>query len=95
LKKFYLGTVCTKTGKYYSFYQVALPSYVLTICLFIKELEAYGAVVSALRAQGDLTKERRKVLVDLGNLLNVQVDRHKAEIRRALNDETLATVARW
>jgi len=58
------------------------------------ELEAYSSVVSAFRAQGDLTKDRRKILSDLGSALNVNVDRHKAEIRRALNDERLATVAR-
>ncbi len=52
-------------------------------------------MVSALRAQGDLTKERRKVLSDLSGALNVSVERHKAEVRRALNDEMLATIARW
>jgi hypothetical protein len=50
-------------------------------------------VVTALRAQGELTKERRKVLNDLGNILNIPVDRHKAEIRRAVNDELLNTIA--
>lgn len=50
-------------------------------------------MVTALRAQGELTKERRKVLNDLGNILNIPVDRHKAEIRRAVNDELLNTIA--
>ena len=70
------------------------------LCLFsfffihlIAELEAYSSVVSALRAQGELTKERRKVLHELSGILNVPIDRHKAEIRRAVNDEQLSTIA--
>ena len=57
------------------------------------ELEAYSSMVSALRAQGELTKERRKVMSDLSNVLNISIERHKAEIRRAVNDELLNTVA--
>ena len=49
--------------------------------------------MSALRAQGDLNKERRKVLNDLSSVLNVSVERHKTEVRRAVNDEFLTTVA--
>lgn len=33
------------------------------------ELEAYSAVVSALRAQGDLNKEKKKILYDLQQIL--------------------------
>ena len=61
--------------------------------VFFLELEAYSSVVNALRGQGDLNKERRKVLSDLSAVLNVSIDRHKAEIRRAVNDELLNTVA--
>ena len=61
--------------------------------LIFSELEAYGSVVSAFRAQGDLTKERRKVLQDLSNVLNVAPERHKTEVRRAVNDELLATIS--
>ena len=57
------------------------------------ELEAYSNVVNALRAQGELSKERRKVLNDLSNVLNIPIERHKAEIRRAVNDEMLNTIA--
>ena len=64
-----------------------------THSLIFTELDAYGSVVSALRAQGDLTKERRKVLQDLSNVLNVSPERHKTEVRRAVNDEVLATVS--
>ena len=59
----------------------------------ISELEAYSSVVSALRAQGELTKERRKIMNDLSNILNISIERHKAEIRRAINDEQLNTIA--
>ena len=60
---------------------------------YLSELEAYSSVVTVLRAQGDLTKERRKVLQDLSHLLNISVERHKAEVRRAVNDELLSTLA--
>ena len=61
--------------------------------LQLSELEAYSSVVTVLRAQGDLTKERRKVLQDLSHILNISVERHKAEVRRAVNDELLGTIA--
>ncbi|XP_067007392.1 BRCA2-interacting transcriptional repressor EMSY isoform X2 [Anabrus simplex] len=57
------------------------------------ELEAYGSLVSALRAQGELSKEKRKLLQDLASILNISMERHRAEIRRAVNDEKLATIA--
>ena len=33
------------------------------------ELEAYSSVVSAFRAQGDLTKDKKRLLHDLQNIL--------------------------
>ena len=57
------------------------------------ELETYGAVVSTLRAQGELDKDRRKLLEDLSVLMKISPERHKAEIRRAVNDEKLAEIA--
>ena len=33
------------------------------------ELEAYAGIVSAFRAQGDLNKDKRKLLTDLQNYL--------------------------
>ncbi|WAR28157.1 EMSY-like protein [Mya arenaria] len=57
------------------------------------ELEAYSSVVSAFRAQGDLTKEKKKMLADLQQLLSISTERHRAEVRRAVNDEKLATIA--
>ncbi|XP_057369280.1 BRCA2-interacting transcriptional repressor EMSY-like [Daphnia carinata] len=57
------------------------------------ELETYGAVVSTLRAQGELNKDRRKLLEDLSVLMKISPERHKAEIRRAVNDEKLGCIA--
>ncbi|XP_045200175.2 BRCA2-interacting transcriptional repressor EMSY-like [Mercenaria mercenaria] len=57
------------------------------------ELEAYSAIVSAFRAQGDLNKEKKKILHDLQQFLSISTERHRAEVRRAVNDEKLATIA--
>ncbi|ESP04962.1 hypothetical protein LOTGIDRAFT_109747 [Lottia gigantea] len=57
------------------------------------ELEGYSAVLSAFRAQGDLTKEKKKILQDLQNILSISTERHRAEVRRAVNDEKFATIA--
>ncbi|TPP58752.1 BRCA2-interacting transcriptional repressor EMSY [Fasciola gigantica] len=57
------------------------------------ELEAYSKVVSVFRAQGSLTGTKRKVLYKLQRLLSITTDRHKAEVRRALNDEELITIS--
>ncbi|XP_076312530.1 uncharacterized protein LOC143226025 isoform X2 [Tachypleus tridentatus] len=57
------------------------------------ELEAYASIVSAFRAQGELTKEKKKMLHDLSSSLSISLERHRAEIRRAVNDERLNTIA--
>ncbi|XP_064414057.1 BRCA2-interacting transcriptional repressor EMSY isoform X2 [Latimeria chalumnae] len=57
------------------------------------ELEAYAGVVSALRAQGDLTKEKKDLLGELSKVLCISTERHRAEVRRAVNDERLTTIA--
>lgn len=74
------------------------------------ELEAYASVITAFRAQGDLNKEKRKLLQELANYLryilyyhvyfigtfsffSISVERHRAEVRRAVNDERLNTIA--
>ncbi|KAL5476149.1 hypothetical protein EMCRGX_G026060 [Ephydatia muelleri] len=57
------------------------------------ELEAYASVVTAFRAQGPLTAEKKSVLEDLSKLLVISQERHRAEVRRAVNDERLASVA--
>lgn len=66
--------------------------FIITI-LFTSELEAYSHLVSALRAQGPLNSDKRKLLKDTGSLLNITQERHKAEVRRAINDEKLNTIA--
>ncbi|XP_033001882.1 BRCA2-interacting transcriptional repressor EMSY isoform X6 [Lacerta agilis] len=57
------------------------------------ELEAYAGVISALRAQGDLTKEKKDILGELSKVLSISTERHRAEVRRAVNDERLTTIA--
>ncbi|KYO19208.1 protein EMSY isoform D [Alligator mississippiensis] len=57
------------------------------------ELEAYAGVISALRAQGDLTKEKKELLGELSKVLSISTERHRAEVRRAVNDERLTTIA--
>uniref|UniRef100_A0A3P9LZX0 BRCA2-interacting transcriptional repressor EMSY n=1 Tax=Oryzias latipes TaxID=8090 RepID=A0A3P9LZX0_ORYLA len=57
------------------------------------ELEAYAGVISALRAQGDLTKGKKDLLAELTKILGISTERHRAEVRRAVNDERLTTIA--
>uniref|UniRef100_A0A1A7XXB7 BRCA2-interacting transcriptional repressor EMSY n=1 Tax=Iconisemion striatum TaxID=60296 RepID=A0A1A7XXB7_9TELE len=57
------------------------------------ELEAYAGVISALRAQGDLTKDKKDLLAGLTKILGISTERHRAEVRRAVNDERLTTIA--
>ncbi|XP_066941820.1 BRCA2-interacting transcriptional repressor EMSY isoform X2 [Macrobrachium rosenbergii] len=57
------------------------------------ELSAYSQMISVLRAQGELTKEKKKLLNDLQNIFSINLERHRAEIRRAVNDEKLNTIA--
>lgn len=57
------------------------------------ELEAYASLVSALRAQGSLNQVKRKILKETSIILNISNDRHKAEVRRAISDERLQTIA--
>ncbi|XP_012719807.2 BRCA2-interacting transcriptional repressor EMSY isoform X2 [Fundulus heteroclitus] len=57
------------------------------------ELEAYAGVISALRAQGDLTKDKKDLLGGLTKMLGISTERHRAEVRRAVNDERLTTIA--
>jgi len=50
-------------------------------------------MVSVLRAQGPFTNEKQKLLQELAKILHISNERHRAEIRRAVNDEKLATIA--
>ncbi|KAM3184099.1 hypothetical protein ACTXT7_009026 [Hymenolepis weldensis] len=58
------------------------------------EIEAYSKVVSAFRAQGPFTSEKKSILSDLQRLLSIGGDRHRAEVRRAVNDDELATISK-
>ncbi|XP_069059991.1 BRCA2-interacting transcriptional repressor EMSY isoform X4 [Pleurodeles waltl] len=57
------------------------------------ELEAYAGVISALRAQGDLSRDKKDLLGELSKVLSISTERHRAEVRRAVNDEQLTTIA--
>ncbi|KPP63612.1 protein EMSY-like, partial [Scleropages formosus] len=50
-------------------------------------------VITALRAQGDLTKDKKDLLGELTKVLSISTERHRAEVRRAVNDERLTTIA--
>ena len=62
------------------------------IKLFYSELKAYSGVLDALRAGGGLTPRKSSFLADLRKILSISDDRHKAEVRRAINSEILNTV---
>lgn len=65
-------------------------------CIFListTELETYSLVVSTMRAQGELNPEKKAFLKELAESLNISEERHKAEIRRAVNDEDLSIIA--
>ncbi|XP_011151712.1 BRCA2-interacting transcriptional repressor EMSY isoform X1 [Harpegnathos saltator] len=62
-------------------------------CLRYLELDAYGSIVSVLRAQGPFTSDKQKLLQEIAKMLNISNERHRAEVRRAVNDEKLATIA--
>ncbi|XP_035828327.1 BRCA2-interacting transcriptional repressor EMSY isoform X2 [Aplysia californica] len=57
------------------------------------ELEAYASIISVFRAQGDLSKDKKQLLQELQQTLSISTERHRAEVRRAINDEKLATIA--
>lgn len=58
------------------------------------ELDAYGSMVSVLRAQGPFTDEKQKLLEELAKVLHISNERHRAEIRRAVNDDKLGMIAK-
>jgi hypothetical protein len=58
------------------------------------ELEAYSSIVAVFRAQGELNSKKMELLQDLQIILHITIDRHKSELRRAINDEKLYTIAK-
>uniref|UniRef100_A0A1B6CXF2 ENT domain-containing protein n=1 Tax=Clastoptera arizonana TaxID=38151 RepID=A0A1B6CXF2_9HEMI len=59
------------------------------------ELLAYHDVVQVLRAQGSLTPEKKQVLKDLADILDIPLDWHKTQCRMAYSNEKLATIAEF
>ena len=49
--------------------------------------------MDAYRAGGVLTDEKKSSLENVAKLLNISKERHKAEVRRAVNDELLNTIS--
>ncbi|XP_034666796.1 BRCA2-interacting transcriptional repressor EMSY [Drosophila subobscura] len=57
------------------------------------ELESYSHIISVFRAQGSLSEPKGKMLEELRQLFHITPERHRAEVRRAVNDEQLCTIA--
>ncbi|EDW78088.2 uncharacterized protein Dwil_GK24815 [Drosophila willistoni] len=57
------------------------------------ELESYSHIISVFRAQGSLSESKTKMLEELRQLFHITQERHRAEVRRAANDEQLCTIA--
>lgn len=60
----------------------------------ITELESYSNVVGTFRAQGTLNAVKLRILKDLREAFHISDARHKAEVRRVVNDESLSTIAK-
>lgn len=58
------------------------------------QIEAYASAVDVFRAQGVLTKEKLEVLESLGRQFEIPIERHYAELRRALSDGELNSTAK-
>ena len=61
--------------------------------MFALGVNTYSQIVSAFRAQGDLTDEKLTILPVLQNALGISRERHTAEVKRALYDEQLSSIA--
>ena len=60
---------------------------------FFLGVNSYSQIVSAFRAQGDLTDDQLTILPVLQNALGISRERHTAEVKRALYDEQLSDIA--
>ncbi|CAF4280128.1 unnamed protein product, partial [Adineta steineri] len=56
-------------------------------------VNSYSQIVSAFRAQGDLTEDKLNILPVLQTTLGISRERHTAEIKRARYDEQLSEIA--
>lgn len=84
-----------RLGKHSLDQMVASKSIVLHNCIVrLSELESYSNVVGAFRAQGTLNAVKLRILQDLREAFHISEARHKAEVRRVVNDESLSTIAK-
>eukprot|EP01102_Stenamoeba_stenopodia_P020016 TRINITY_DN767_c0_g1_i1.p1 TRINITY_DN767_c0_g1~~TRINITY_DN767_c0_g1_i1.p1 ORF type:complete len:444 (-),score=109.73 TRINITY_DN767_c0_g1_i1:72-1403(-) len=58
------------------------------------EIEAYSAVISAFRAQGELTWQKDRILQELRSVLKVSDEKHRLELLRVESDDTLNEIAK-
>ncbi len=63
------------------------------LSFFFLGINSYSQIVSAFRAQGDLTDDQLTILPVLQNALGISRERHTAEVKRALYDEKLSEIA--
>ncbi|CAF2715309.1 unnamed protein product [Rotaria sp. Silwood2] len=56
-------------------------------------VNSYSQIISAFRAQGDLTENQLNILPVLQNTFGISRERHTAEVKRALYDEQLSEIA--
>ena len=57
-------------------------------------LSRFSSTLAAFRAQGELTAEKRRLLSEMAQLLNVEAGRHRAEVRKIVNDERLTNICK-
>jgi len=57
------------------------------------ELDAYASVITAFKAQGELTWKKETLLQDLRAILKISDDRHKMEAKRAEETLVYASIA--
>jgi hypothetical protein len=53
------------------------------------ELTAYSTVLTAFRAQGELTWRKEKILQELRDVLRIPEERHRLELARVLSEAAL------
>lgn len=66
---------------------------IVNLEIFFLGVNSYSQIVSAFRAQGDLTEDQLNILPVLQNALGISRERHSAEVKRALYDEQLSEIA--
>jgi len=59
------------------------------------EVEGYGAILSAFRAQGELTWKKEQTLQELRAFLKISDERHKMEVKRVSEDQHLCEIAQF